>query len=203
MIKSKKKRLFGKVRLSTLFLLAITLASNSFAWFIYTTKVSSNITAKVREWKVTFDANGEVVEKEIMINIDSLYPGMSDYEQTLKAMNSGETPAKITYEFISGEILGDNIISEDSSAEQIINNLKTEYPFSIDFSLSNTVIDASGEATIKIKVSWPYESGNDEEDTYWGDKAYNYHLLYPEDSSIKIVVKIMAYQMEDDEVGNN
>lgn len=200
MIKSKKKRLFGKVRLSTLFLLAITLASNSFAWFIYTTKVSSNITAKVREWKVTFDANGEVVEKEIMINIDSLYPGMSDYEQTLKAMNSGETPAKITYEFISGEILGEDIIKEGYTTDQIINDLKNSYPFSIDFSLSNEVIDVDGEASITIKVTWPYESGNDEEDTLWGDKAYNYHELYPEDDSIKIVVKVMAYQMEEDGV---
>ena len=64
----KKKKRFRKVRLRTIFLLAITLASNSFAWFIYTTKVSSNITAKVREWNVTFDINGQSVEKTIEIN---------------------------------------------------------------------------------------------------------------------------------------
>ena len=69
---TKRRKILKKVRLKTLFLLAITLASNSFAWFIYTTKVSSNISAKVREWNVTFEANGQVVEKTIEINIDSL-----------------------------------------------------------------------------------------------------------------------------------
>ena len=65
---TKRRKILKKVRLKTLFLLAITLASNSFAWFIYTTKVSSNISAKVREWNVTFEANGQVVEKTIEIN---------------------------------------------------------------------------------------------------------------------------------------
>ena len=66
----RKRKIFKKVRLRTIFLLAITLASNSFAWFIYTTKVSSSITAKVREWNVTFDINGAVVEKIIEMNVD-------------------------------------------------------------------------------------------------------------------------------------
>ena len=105
---TKRRKILKKVRLKTLFLLAITLASNSFAWFIYTTKVSSNISAKVREWNVTFEANGQVVEKTIEINIDSLYPGMNAYNQTLTAANSGESKAQITYEIVSTNILGDN-----------------------------------------------------------------------------------------------
>ena len=98
---TKRRKILKKVRLKTLFLLAITLASNSFAWFIYTTKVSSNISAKVREWNVTFEANGQAVEKTIEINIDSLYPGMNAYNQTLTAANSGESKAQITYEIVS------------------------------------------------------------------------------------------------------
>ena len=62
---TKKKKLFKKVRLKTIFLLALTLASNSFAWFIYSTEVSSSISTRVREWKVTFDVDGQRVEKEI------------------------------------------------------------------------------------------------------------------------------------------
>ena len=65
MDKSKRKKIIKKVKFKTLFLLMITLASNSFAWFIYTTKVSSNISAKVREWNVSFDVNGENVETTI------------------------------------------------------------------------------------------------------------------------------------------
>ena len=63
--KEKRKR---RIRLRTIFLLAITLASNSFAWFIYSTKVSNNITAKVRSWHVNFEVGaGEMAEEYIEI----------------------------------------------------------------------------------------------------------------------------------------
>ena len=58
----KKKRKKRRIRLRTIFFLAITLASNSFAWFIYSTKVSNNITAKVKSWHVNFEiGNGEEI----------------------------------------------------------------------------------------------------------------------------------------------
>ena len=140
MDKSKRKKIIKKVKFKTLFLLMITLASNSFAWFIYTTKVSSNISAKVREWNVSFDVNGENVEKTIEINIDSLYPGMSTYTQTLTASNSGEARAQISYEVIRANILGDDLTSMNYSDIQIINYLRSYYPFLIDFHVSNDIV---------------------------------------------------------------
>lgn len=198
MNKSKRKKLFKKIKLRTIFLLAITLASNSFAWFIYTTKVSSSITAKVREWNVTFDINGQSVERVIEMNIDSLYPGMTDYVQTLTASNSGEARAKITYEVISANVLGDDLVSLHYTDAQIINYLRSHYPFSIDFAVSSDIISANAEEDISISVSWPYESGDDEADTYWGNLAYEYHQSNPNVSSINLVIKITAFQMEEE-----
>lgn len=195
MDKSKRKKLFKKVKLRTIFLLAITLASNSFAWFIYTTKVSSNISAKVREWNVTFDVNGQTVEKTIEINIDSLYPGMESYNQTLTASNSGEARAQITYEVITAKVLGDDLMTIGYTDAEIVNYLRSNYPFSIDFNVSNDIIQSNGEETITISVSWPYESGHDEEDTKWGSLAYTYHQNYPDIPSIDLSIKITAYQI--------
>ena len=192
---TKRRKILKKVRLKTLFLLAITLASNSFAWFIYTTKVSSNISAKVREWNVTFEANGQVVEKTIEINIDSLYPGMDAYNQTLTAANSGESKAQITYEIVSTNILGDNLVNYKYSNEDILNYLKNNYPFTIEISSTNSIIEPNGEEKINITVSWPYESGDDEKDTYWGNLAYNYHQANPGEPSIVLVIKISAIQL--------
>ena len=192
---TKRRKILKKVRLKTLFLLAITLASNSFAWFIYTTKVSSNISAKVREWNVTFEANGQVVEKTIEINIDSLYPGMNAYNQTLTASNSGESKAQITYEIVSTNILGDNLVNYNYSNEDILNYLKNNYPFTIEISSTNSIIEPNGEEKINITVSWPYESGDDEKDTYWGNLAYNYHQANPGKPSIVLVIKISAIQL--------
>ena len=192
---TKRRKILKKVRLKTLFLLDITLASNSFAWFIYTTKVSSNISAKVREWNVTFEANGQVVEKTIEINIDSLYPGMNAYNQTLTAANSGESKAQITYEIVSTNILGDNLVNYNYSNEDILNYLKNNYPFTIEISSTNSIIEPNGEEKINITVSWPYESGDDEKDTYWGNLAYNYHQANPGKPSIVLVIKISAIQL--------
>ncbi|MDD5865980.1 MAG: hypothetical protein PUD07_05855 [bacterium] len=190
----KIKKIFKKIRLKTLFLLAITLASNSFAWFIYTTEVSSNITTKVREWKVTFDAQGQNIEKEIIINVDSLYPGMEEYTQTLTASNSGESRAKITYELKEATVLGDNLMNLNLENTSLIDYLKTAFPFKIDISASNNIIDIGGSESITIRVYWPYESGNDELDTQWGNRAYDYHEANPDSPSITLVLKISATQ---------
>ena len=197
MDKSKRKKIIKRIKFKTLFLLMITLASNSFAWFIYTTKVSSNISAKVREWNVSFDVNGENVEKTIEINIDSLYPGMTTYTQTLTASNSGEARAQISYEVIRANILGDDLTSMNYSDIQIINYLRSYYPFSIDFHVSNDIVQSNSEETITISVSWPYESGQDEEDTKWGNLAYTYHSSHPDTPSIDLSIKITAYQIEE------
>lgn len=197
MDKSKRKKIIKKVKFKTLFLLMITLASNSFAWFIYTTKVSSNISAKVREWNVSFDVNGENVEKTIEINIDSLYPGMTTYTRTLTASNSGEARAQISYEVIRANILGDDLTGMNYSDIQIINYLRSYYPFSIDFHVSNDIVQSNSEETITISVSWPYESGQDEEDTKWGNLAYTYHSSHPDTPSIDLSIKITAYQIEE------
>lgn len=190
----KIKKIFKKIRLKTVFLLAITLASNSFAWFIYTTEVSSNITTKVREWKVTFDAQGQNIEKEIIINVDSLYPGMEEYTETLTASNSGESRAKITYELKEATVLGDNLMNLYLENESLIDYLKTAFPFKIDISASNNIIDIGGSESVTIRVYWPYESGNDELDTQWGNRAYDYHEANPDSPSITLVLKISATQ---------
>ena len=146
---------------------------------------------------VSFDVNGENVEKTIEINIDSLYPGMTTYTQTLTASNSGEARAQISYEVIRANILGDDLTGMNYSDIQIINYLRSYYPFSIDFHVSNDIVQSNSEETITISVSWPYESGQDEEDTKWGNLAYTYHSSHPDTPSIDLSIKITAYQIEE------
>ena len=176
-------------------MLAITLASNSFAWFIYTTKVSSSISAKVREWKVTFDVNGNLVEEIVEVNVDSLFPGMDDFNQTLTVSNSGESAAKISFEVISATILGEDIKTLNLTDSELITYLRDNYPFSINITSSNDIIAAKGTENINISVTWPYESGNDELDTLWGNKAYDYHKNNIDVPSIKLSLKIVASQV--------
>ena len=41
---------------------------------------------------------------------------------------------------------------------------------------------------------WEYESGNDEADTYWGTKAYDFHEQYKDKNSIELNLVISAVQ---------
>ena len=47
-----------------------------------------------------------------------------------------------------------------------------------------------------IKVEWPFESGNDELDTLWGNKAYEFYSVYPDSNSIEIQLSLIATQQK-------
>lgn len=195
--KKKRVRRKRRIRKSTLFFLFLTLASNSFAWFIYSTKVSNNITAKVRSWHVNFDvSSGSGSSEYIEVNIDSVFPGMEDFYQEVTAVNDGEADARITYEVVSARIFDDDLIQRGLSSSSIIDSFESEYPFVLSIGASNNIIAANGgEEVIFVSASWDYESGDDLEDTKWGSKAYDYHLNNPDSPSISILIKVSAIQM--------
>lgn len=49
-------KILKKIKLRNLIVLIILLAFNTYAWFIYTTRVSSELTAHVSSWDVEFIA---------------------------------------------------------------------------------------------------------------------------------------------------
>lgn len=194
--KNKRVRRKRRLRKSTLFFLFLTLASNSFAWFVYSTKVSNSITAKVKSWHVSFDVSGGDTSEYIEVNIDSIYPGMEEFRKEVKAVNNGEVDAKISYEIVSARVFDDDLIERGLSSSSIIDSFKMDYPFVISIGSSSDVIIAKGgEALLFITASWDYESGNDIVDTEWGNRAYDYHLSNPDISSISILIKVSAVQM--------
>jgi hypothetical protein len=91
---------------------------------------------------------------------------------------------------------------------EIVDILSNDYPFNIDISLSKEYIDPNiGEASIDLSVSWPLDSDNDEDDSLWGSKTYDFQAnekkLEDEDSSynartsIKVVISLVAEQNTD------
>ena len=45
-----------------------------------------------------------------------------------------------------------------------------------------------------MSLTWPYESGNDELDTKYGNLAYEYNTKFPDNSSIHIELELKASQ---------
>lgn len=191
------KVLRKRVKLGSILLLLLTLSANTFAWFIYATKVDSGVKAHVRAWNVLFEAHDEEIEEMMSFDVSDIYPGMETYTDSVEVRNKGESSAKLSYEIVSINILGEVYEVKEGSiltSDNLINSLLTDYPFKISIGMSNPTINPGSLERFTLTVSWPYDSGDDEEDTYWGTKAYDYHASNPDSSSILINLKVSARQ---------
>ena len=193
--KTAIKTIKKSVRLKVIILLGLMLTFNTLAWFIYSATVSNSIVTKVRAWKIEFDQDDQVTQY-INFEIDDLYPGMPDYDNFINVVNYGETAATLTYELVSIKILGNTYTDSDYTSAQLENMLLNNYPFKVVFNLTNgELTPGNGTSDFSLNVNWPFESGDDEEDTRWGHDSYSFKLANPEEKQILINVKLTATQV--------
>lgn len=211
MSKNNKKRR-KLIKPSRLVFLIVLIASNTLAWFIYATKVDTNVSVHVRAWNVVFEAGENEVTNTINIPVGAIYPGMDDFEYEVNAYNRSEVDASLSYQVLRANVLGTDIISkeekralgltvdeqEDLSATELEALLANSYPFSITISTSADTIElGDGVETFTLSVVWPYENNQDEVDTYWGSLAYQYKESNPTLPSITLKIKITITQAPD------
>lgn len=201
---SKKKN----IKLFRLLVLVVLTSANTFAWFIYATKIDGSVSVHVKGWDVLFEAGENEVTNIINVNVDSLYPGMNDYHYEIKAYNRSEVSASLSYEILEVRLLNNTYISEegrtyynqtiqptDMTSVELENALLNDYPFSLEISKSNTNIQAgNGIEKVNFDLVWPYENNNDEIDTEWGINASNYKKSNPSSPTIAIKIKIIITQ---------
>ena len=192
--------------------LIILLVGNTYAWFVYSSKVSTSIDVHVRAWNVLFQSGQTSVSDYFSVSVSSVYPGMTDYTDTLTIENASEVAANITYKILNARIFSDNYVTEegridageqieqdDLTSAQLETKLATDYPFTITFalssaSLSEIINNATSTSNFTVTVHWPYESGDDDADTYWGKEAYTYYSTNPTDPGITLTVKVYVNQ---------
>lgn len=203
--KKKKKKL---IKPSRLVFLIVLVAANTFAWFIYATKVDTGVDVHVKGWNVVFEAGDNQVTNQVSIDVDSVYPGMDDYEYTISAFNNSEVAANFTYQILQARVLddvyitqeqrtalGQQIQQDDLTSAQLEAKLASDYPFSITISLSDSVISmGNGQEDFVLEVEWPYESNQDDVDTAWGIAAYEYKEDNPTLPSITLTIKLTITQ---------
>lgn len=194
----KVVKILKKIKLRNLIILLLLLMVNTFAWFIYATKVSTQLTVHVSSWNVEFVSGEDEIITNIEIVVDRMYPGMDEFERDIKVRNKGETPAMLTYQIKSLQIMDEIFeVSEESgiTSDDLENKIETEYPFKINIDAGeNNIIEENGQGNFKVTVNWPFESGDDELDTYWGNKAYEYYSLNPGSQSIILKLELIATQ---------
>lgn len=197
-----------KVTPQYLLLLIVLLVSNSFAWFIYATQVSGDISVRVKAWKVNFTNSGNPINEIVNINVPNAFPGMNIFQQEIAIVNESDLAANVKYTILSANIMGEQyktvegkkesgeaLIGTELTSAELALKLNSEYPFKININLSKEQLEeGTGTGNFNIKMIWPYESGNDELDTIWGIKAYEFRKLNTTEPSIRLVVKISVEQ---------
>ena len=212
LLKPKKKltlkRILKKVKIRHFIILAILLAANTYAWFIYVNTVSNSIDVHVKSWRIDFSDGNTPVTDYVNVSVDSVYPGMTTFTKTIDAYNYSEVAASVDFKIIEANIMGTQyvtvegkterglpVLQTDLTSAQLVQKLTSDYPFTISFAISaNSMVPETGHATFTVSIAWPFESGDDEEDTYWGNQAYQFKTTHPDDPCITLIAKVYISQ---------
>lgn len=205
-MKTEKNKLRQKIKKSLRFriiiLLGILLIFNTFAWFVYSTTIKTNITATVKSWKIAFNTEDEVFQTVDFI-LDDLYPGMDDQNKTIEIQNYGDVQAIVSYNIKEVRILEDLYTSSDYTSDELL-AIIADNPFTISFGFDKNVLNpySSGTADkiiFHLEATWDYESGDDEADTAWGHAAYAFKEDNPDTEEIYIGIELVAKQAEEED----
>ena len=191
-------KIIKKVKIKNMIVLILLLLFNAYAWFIYATRVSTDITAHVSSWNVEFvGAEGEITTN-LLVSIGKIYPGMERFEKNIEVLNKGETPAILDYEIEELKIMGETFTVDEENGpttNDIVNKINTEYPFKIKIEKDDTLLsEGTGNGKYIISLNWDFETGDDESDTIWGNKAYEFYQLHPDENCIEIKLTLIATQ---------
>ena len=196
-MKEKLKNTFRIIKRIRYFLIfaIILLSINAYAWFVYITKVDTSITAKVRSWNVMFQVHDNNISSEVTFDVGEIYPGMDDYNDYASIVNTGESIGSVYFTIKSVQIFNDVYTDDDYTNEELIDMLANDQPFQIDVGLTSNIVNPGNTEVFSVDVTWPYESGNDELDTYWGHVAYEYMNTHNTDTCISITAEIRVDQI--------
>ncbi len=186
-----------KVKLSNLILLIVLLMFNSYAWFIYNTKVSTSLNAKIEAWDIKYISNGIIEMQNIILDVEKIYPGMDTFTHNITVNNNGDTDAELSFAVRKVEILGQVYqVNESTTPEALYNKLQNDFPFKVTVTLGSTHLPAhTGTTTVNVKLEWQYESGNDELDTEYGTNAYNFITEHPDTPCVHLEIELRAKQV--------
>ena len=203
--KKKKKHRFPLIRL--LFLIFLVMG-NTLAWFIYVTRIDNSVSVHVKAWDVVFQDGEDEVSTNVNIAVDDLYPGMNNFHYQIAAYNKSEVDAFLSYTLLSANILGTEYVTvegradrgetaqeDDYTSAELEDMFLHDFPFALQISVSNlTIGDTNGLEYYSFDVVWPYESGNDTEDTRWGISSADFRKNNPGVASISLQVKVSIIQ---------
>lgn len=122
---------------------------------------------------------------------------MEDYSKEISVANNGEINAELKYKITSIQILDEKYELDGFFTESDLENIIQQFPFKITINIPNNEIVAGGQTSCTVNVTWPFESGDDETDTYWGNRSYEFQKQNPDEKGLVIKFELSAVQKND------
>lgn len=190
-------KIIKTIKIRNILFLILLLIFNTYAWFIYATRVSSSLSAHVSSWNVEFSTGEQETTTNVVIEIDRIYPGMETEERNITVKNKGEIKAELDYEIVSLKFLDESYrLGGSLTSEELQRKMSEDYPFKVNITKDDTELSQGiGPGLFSVTVEWPFESGDDELDTLWGNKAYEYYSVHPGEKSVEIEITLIAQQL--------
>ena len=152
----KKNRKILIIR--SVLMLGFLLVFNVFAWFIYISKVNTEMDIHAVSWDVVFSEGGTAV-KDVTIALD-VYPGMEQYSHSISVNNASETAANLFFDTKSVTLFGEELLTSSMTEIQKQSLLSNDLPMSIEYTFTRTVVNQASTSSFTVYVNWPYENTN-------------------------------------------
>jgi len=193
------KQALKRVKLRTLITLLLLLIFNAYAWFVYTSRVSTGVSAHIEAWEIVFQEGSNENVSKVEFNVGRIFPGMEPVTKEITAYNRGEKPAYLEYKILEVTILGELYVVEEGKVtvydeeglnpiEMTVEEFLDTFPFKITIKVSNDgeMEAGTGTSVIKFSAIWDFTitegdptpeeiEEKDILDTKWGQKAYEYY----------------------------
>ncbi len=116
----KNKRKANKVKslILKICLLLFNFIFATFAWFVSSIILETNVDVNIAAWEVDFKNNQESLANTLQFNVENFYPGMDEQTKEIEIINLGEKKANITYTVEKLQLLGKEYFVRDLLADE-------------------------------------------------------------------------------------
>lgn len=149
-----------------------SIISTTFAWFAFSNIVDNDMEIDIKAWKVDISEGDSLITNKLEIDIPDFYPGNDMVTKDVTISNEGDISSIVSYKISSLRILDEEF--DVSNQDLLFDNLAQTYPFTINFNLNKEFLDIGDKAVFSYSIVWPLDSGDDNADALWGNRAYEF-----------------------------
>jgi len=174
----KVNQLNMPIRIILLLTFCVIFTASTYAWFAIVREVNiGGLQGNVNEVEgpdvAYYVGESEILDETVTFTLNSLYPGMPFYNDTIDIYNTSDSTTEINFEIVSVKLFGEEIYNEEFSIgvsnvgengkKYTIFSEDTQYPFNISFqcdksTIEGTYVDDGSDASEKAHATFDFNA---------------------------------------------